>query len=75
MYNIIEFGDRKFVLYRTIRDNGKIDVDLLKQYWRCDTSLKKNDIFHFCREIPEIEFEEIEENENQLCDTSSQREE
>ena len=72
MNNILEFGDRKFVLYRTIRDNGKIDVDLLKKHWRCDTSLKKDGIFYFCNEIPEVEFEEIEENENQLCDTSSQ---
>ena len=71
--NIISFGDRKFSLYRTIRDNGKIDIDLLKQYWRCDTSLKKDGVFYLCNEIPEIEFEEIEENETQLCDTSVQR--
>lgn len=73
--NLIEFGDRKFILYRTVRDNDKLDIDLLKQAWRCDTALKKEGIYYFCNEIPEIEFEEIEENENQLCDTSSQREE
>lgn len=72
MSNIIEFGDRKFVLYRTIRDNGKIDVDLLKQHWKCDTSLKKDGLFYFCNEIPEIEFEEIEENENLICSSSVQ---
>jgi hypothetical protein len=70
--NILEFGDRKFLLYRTIKDNGKLDIDLLKKFWRCDTALKKDNMFYFCNEILEIEFEEIKDNENQLCDTSSQ---
>lgn len=71
--NTVKFGDRIFSLYRTVRDNNKINVDLLKEYWHCDTALKKDNVFYFCNEIPEIEFEEIEENENQLCDTGVQR--
>ena len=69
--NIIQFGDRLFILYRQVRENPKINTEILKQYWSCDTVLKKDGIFYFCNEIPEIEFEEIEENENQLRDTSS----
>jgi hypothetical protein len=71
MRQILQFGDRKFSLYRIINENPKIDTDTLKEYWYCDTVLKKDGKYYFCNEIPEIEFEEIEENENQLRDTSS----
>ena len=39
--DIIEFGDRKFLLYRTVREFNKLDTNILKQYWHCDTVLKK----------------------------------
>ena len=70
--NIIQLGDRTFILYRTIKITPKIDenISLLKKFWRCDTALKKDGIFYLCNEIPEIEFEEIIEDENKLCDTS-----
>lgn len=70
--NYIQLGDRLFTLYRQIRETPKINTEILKQYWHCDTVLKKEGMLYFCNEIPEVEFEEIEENENQLCDTSSQ---
>ena len=59
MKEIIEFGDRKFLLYRTIREFEKLDPNILKEYWQCDTVLKKEDMFYFCNEIKEIEYEEI----------------
>ena len=70
--NILQFGDRIFVLYRTIKITPKIDknISLLKKFWRCDTALKKDGMFYLCNEIPKIEFEEILEDENKLCDTS-----
>jgi len=57
--DIIEFGDRKFLLYRTIRDGIKVDANLLKKYWHCDTVLKKENIYYFCNEIKETDYEEI----------------
>ena len=70
--NIIQLGAGTFILYRTIKLTPKIDenISLLKKFWRCDTALKKDGIFYLCNEIPEIEFEEIIEDENKLCDTS-----
>lgn len=59
MKEIIEFGDRKFLLYRTVREFEKLDPNILKEYWYCDTVLKKEDMFYFCNEIKEIEYEEI----------------
>jgi len=57
--DLIEFGDRKFLLYRIIRETPKIDIDILKQYWNCDTALKKDNLYYFCNEIKEIDYEEI----------------
>ena len=59
MKEIIEFGDRKFLLYRTIREFEKLEPIILKEYWYCDTVLKKEDIYYFCNEIKDIEYEEI----------------
>ena len=59
MKEIIEFGDRKFLLYRTVREFEKLDPNILKEYWHCDTVLKKEDMFYFCNEIKEIEYEEV----------------
>jgi len=70
--SIIQLGDRLFVLYRTIKITPQIEenIFILKKYWRCDTALKKDGIFYLCNEVPEIEFEEIIEDENKLCNTS-----
>ena len=50
-----------FSLYRQIKETPKINgnTELLKQYWHCDTVLKKDGMFYFCNEILSIEFEEI----------------
>ena len=57
--DLIQFGDRMFMLYRTIKQNEKVDANLLKKYWHCDTVLKKENIYYFCNEIKEIDYEEI----------------
>ncbi len=57
--DIIEFGDRKFLLYRIIRNDKKIDANILKDYWHCDTVLKKDNLYYFCNEIKEINYAEI----------------
>ena len=64
--NFIQFGDRLFLLYRTVKEPPKIssNTELIKKYFHCDTVLKKDGLFYFCNEIPDIEFEEILKNEN-----------
>lgn len=59
MNNYIQLGDRLFILYRQINETPKINTEILKQYWHCDTVLKKEGILYFCNEIPAIEFKEI----------------
>jgi len=70
--NFIQFGNRLFILYRKVRETPKIskNTEILKKYFRCNTVLKKDRIFYFCNEVPYIEFEEIKQDENKLCNTS-----
>ena len=37
----------------------KMDANLIKEYWHCDTVLKKENVYYFCNEIKEIDYEEI----------------
>ena len=57
---IVHMGSRSFYLYRTFKERDKpIDTDLLKEFWHCDSVLKKDGVFYFCREIEDVEFENI----------------
>ena len=57
--DIFEFGERIFLLYRTIKVTDKIEPNTLKEYWHCDTVLKKENLYYFCNEIKQINYEEI----------------
>ena len=60
--DIIGFGDRLFLLYRTVKESEKTTqeaINLVKKYWHCDTVLKKENIYYFCNEIKAIDYEEI----------------
>lgn len=58
-YQILNMGNRSFKLVRTLRDRPNLDTDLLKEHWHCDSVLKKDGVFYFCREIEDVEFENI----------------
>ena len=57
--DIIQFGDRMIMLYRTVNVTEKVDANILKKYWHCDTILKKEELYYFCNEIKTIDYEEI----------------
>ena len=57
--DLIQFGDRTFLLYRTVKVTDKIEPNTLKEHWHCDTVLKKENLYYFCNEIKEINYEEI----------------
>ena len=54
------------LVYRKIKfkQEDKDFINELKEYWHCDTVLRNNDEFYFCRKVDDIEFEEI--NNEQL---------
>ena len=61
MKKIIYNGDKAYQLVRVIPENQlkNPDISVLKEWFVCDTLLKSQGKFYFCRTIEEIEYEEI----------------
>ena len=62
MKEIIYANDKVYQLVRVIREDQlkNPDMEILKEYFLCDTLLRKQGLLYFCRLIENIEFEEIE---------------
>ena len=57
--DIITLNDDWYEVQRVLREDPKWDVELLKQYWHCTHTFRKDGLLYFCREIPKIEYQEI----------------
>ena len=56
---VITVGDEWYQIIRTVREDRQWDVDVLKQYWFCTHTFRKDGILYFCREVPKVEFEVV----------------
>ena len=63
MKKIINANGNLYQLVRTIREDQLKNPNMedLKEYFLCDTLLRKQGMLYFCRLIEEIEYEEINE--------------
>ena len=63
MKQIITANGNLYQLIRTIRESQlkSPNTEDLKEYFLCDTLLRKQGMLYFCRIIEEIEYEEINE--------------
>ena len=59
--NIIYTKGKAYQLVRTLKESSlkNPDMEILKEYFFCDTLLRKQGLLYFCRLIKEIEYEEI----------------
>ena len=60
--NIIYTKGKAYQLVRTLKESSlkNPDMEILKEYFLCDTLLRKQGLLYFCRLIKEIEYDEIE---------------
>ena len=60
---IITANDNLYQLIRILREDQLKNPNMedLKEYFLCDTLLRKQGLLYFCRLIKEIEYEEINE--------------
>ncbi len=56
---IISIKGNLYQVYRVLKNNSKWDVDILKKLWNCTHTFKHQDKLYVCREIEEIEYEEV----------------
>ena len=63
MKEIITANDNLYQLVRVLKENQLKNPNMedLKEYFLCDTLLRKQGLLYFCRLIEEIEYEEINE--------------
>ena len=63
MKEIINANGNLYQLVRVLRENQlkNPNTEDLKEYFNCDTLLRKQGLLYFCRLIEEIEYEEINE--------------
>ena len=63
MKEIITANDNLYQLVRVLREDQLKNPNMedLKEYFLCDTLLRKQGLLYFCRIIEEIEYEEINE--------------
>ena len=61
MKEIIYANDKVYQLVRVLKENQikNPNMEDLKEYFLCDTLLRKQGLLYFCRLIEEIEYEEI----------------
>ena len=61
MKEIIYANDKAYQLVRVIPENQLKNPNMedLKEYFNCDTLLRKQGMLYFCRLIKEIEYDEI----------------
>lgn len=55
--HIIEVGDDWYEIQRILKEDRNWDIEILKQYWFCSHTFRKDGLLYFCREIPKIEYE------------------
>ena len=61
MKDIVSANGNMYQLIRIIPENqlNNPDTNILKEWFNCDTVLRKQGILYFCRLIKEIEYEDI----------------
>ena len=64
MKEIIYTKDKAYQLVRVLKEDSlkNPDMEILKEYFLCDTLLRKQGRLYFCRLIEEIEYDEISDN-------------
>ena len=62
--NIIYTKGKTYQLVRVLKESSlkNPDMEILKEYFLCDTLLRKQGLLYFCRLIEDIEYEEISDN-------------
>ena len=60
--NIIYTKDKAYQLVIVLKESSlkNPDMEILKEYFLCDTLLRKQGLLYFCRLIEEIEYEDFE---------------
>jgi hypothetical protein len=69
---IISFNDKLYQLVRRFHDRENLPITDMKEYYDCDTVLRKEGFLYFCRLIQEPQLIEDGQIEMELVETPQQ---
>ena len=52
---VIQFDDHYYIVHRTFKDHPDFPTTEAKEYYNCDTILKKEGILYVCRQVQEAQ--------------------
>lgn len=55
---VLNVNDELYIVQKILHENYCKDVDLLKQWFHCDTAFKKEHLVYFCEKIIDLEPEQ-----------------
>lgn len=59
-YQTLDISDKLYKVVRILKDDPKWNLDILRQYWYCSHTFKKEGSIYFVREIEDVlEYEEF----------------
>ena len=58
-YQTINAGNRLFKVVRILKEDPKWDLEILREFWHCSHTFKKEGAIYFVREIEDVEFETL----------------
>ena len=71
---ILSFNNNLYQLIRKFRDVEGAPISDMKEYYNCDTVLRKDGFIYFCRHIQEPQLIQETDGEVQLVETPQQEE-
>lgn len=62
---LVNYNDKSYIVVRTIKENSNPIISDFKEHLNCDTVLKKDGVYYFCRTVTDVEVID-EESENNI---------
>ena len=54
-YQTINAGNRLFKVVRILKEDPKWDLEILREFWHCSHTFKKEGAIYFVREIEDVD--------------------
>jgi hypothetical protein len=54
---LITYKDELYWVYRKVKEGSVKNIEMVKEFWQCDITLKHNGVLLFCRHIPNVEIQ------------------
>ena len=61
---LVNYNDKSYIVVRTIKESSNPIISDFKEHLNCDTVLRKDGLYYFCRSITDVEVIDEESKNN-----------